>query len=152
MILSTTSAHAKYDYDMNPALRHLFIMLALYACAARAEWVEYYDPVHKSDAITYSTSSIKRLDEMHYSISVFTNYQAIQTAEVNRQKIQYQSKTEMQFFGCESQDFALGNYELYRDRDALGPKTAVVQKDLTWNPIVAGSLQMELLKKFCRAR
>ena len=135
---------------MKSSLRLLIASLFFWSVIAHAEWLTYKDPAQKGVVITYSTLSIKRIDEVHYAVSVFTNYPTMQTAEINRQKIQYQSKTETQFFGCETQDFALGAYELYRDKDALGPKTSVPAKDLLWNPITPGSLQMQFLNSFCR--
>jgi hypothetical protein len=135
---------------MKTYLRYFFCLLFFCCAFAHAEWLSYSDPTQKGVVITYSTLSIKRIDEIHFSVSVFTNYPALQTTEINRQKIQYQSKTETQFFGCETQDFALGAYELYRDKDAMGPKTSVPAKDLQWNSIAPGSLQMQFLSSFCR--
>ena len=137
---------------MNSSVKILSLLLLCTVKLAHAEWMEYYDPAHQGAAVTFSTSSIRRLDEVHYAVTVFTDYPAVQNAEVNKQKIEYLSKSETQFFGCETQDFALGAYELYRDRDALGSKTIVPQKELVWHPIAPGTLQMEFLKKFCLRR
>ncbi len=136
---------------LNPVRVLLFSSL-IFVAAAKAEWVEYFNANNQVSTVTYSTSSIKRADESHYSVTIFTNYKMMQSSELNKRKVQFQSKSETQIFGCEGQDFALGDYELYQARDALGLKTTVTQKELIWNPIAPGTLQMDLLHKFCATR
>jgi len=134
------------------SLAKFILFFALIAAATvRAEWVEYSDTANKSNIVTFSTTSLKRFDDVHYMVTVFTNYSGIQNIELNKRKIQFQSKSQTQMFGCETQDFALGDYELYQDRDAMGSKTQVNQNELLWKPITPASLQMDLLKKFCQA-
>jgi len=132
--------------------RFLLIFTLIFSASVKAEWVEYYNPVNKVNTITYSTSSVRRVDDFHYSVTVFTNYKDPQFSEINRRKVQFQSKSETQLFGCETQDYAPGDYELYQDRDAMGSKTTVMQKELSWNPVLPNTLQMDLLKKFCAIR
>lgn len=134
-------------------LLNLTALLAIvFSPYARCEWIPYADPLHKNAEITFSTLSIKRADEMHYAVTVFTNYSTMQSIISNKNKVEFQSKSEVQYFGCESAEFALGDAELYRGRDATGPKFTTIPKELTWNPIAAGSLQMEFLHKFCAVR
>ena len=136
---------------MNASAKCLFFVF-LYCSIANAEWIEYSNPTNKLSTVTFSTSSLKRQDEMHYSVNIFTNYSLVQTSEINRRRVQFQSKSETQFFGCESQEFALGDYELYQNRDANGSRTVVTQRELIWNSIAPNTLQMDLLKKFCTIR
>jgi hypothetical protein len=116
----------------------------------RAEWIEYSRPNNLKSSINFSTSSLVRLDDTHYGVTVFTNYPTVQSVEINKRKIQFQSKSQIQYFGCETQDFALGDYELYPSRDAVGSKAEVHQNEIIWNPITQNSLQMEFLKQFCK--
>lgn len=127
------------------------LLVLSYASLAFAEWIDYADASTKGSAVTFSTSSLKQFDDVHYAVTVFTNYNAVQTIELNKRKIQYESKSEIQLFGCETQDFALGDYELYQNKNATGSKTVVNQKEIIWNPVAPKTLQMELLRKFCRA-
>jgi len=128
------------------------LLATIFSPYVHCEWIPYSDPLHREAEVTFSTLSIKRADEVHYSVTVFTNYSATQEIINNRNKIQFLSKSEMQYFGCETQDFALGDTEYFRGRDATGPKMLVSPKDLIWNPIPPKALQMELLQKFCAAR
>jgi len=128
----------------------IWFFALLFTGPARAEWIEYFEPNNTNSSINFSTSSLVRVDDVHYAVTVFTNYRTVQTVEINKRKIQFQSKSQSQFFGCETQDFALGDYELYPARDAVGSKTEVRQNEIIWHQITPKSLQMELLNKFCR--
>jgi hypothetical protein len=134
------------------ALHKSILLIFFLPLTAKAEWIEYINPANKISTVTFSSSSIKRLDDLHYSVSIFTNYSLVQLAEINGRKVQFQSKSETQFFGCETQQFAYGDYELFQNRDAIGSRTVFVQKELIWSPISSGTLQMDFLKKFCSAR
>ena len=136
---------------MSTILRIFILLVLSYSTSADAEWIDYSDSANPGNVITFSTSSLQRLDDQHYTVNVFTNYGSIQNVELNKKIIAYQSKTQIQMFGCETADFALGNAELYHGRDATGSKTLINQNAVSWNPIAPKSLQMALLEKFCRS-
>jgi len=134
-------------------IRQLLLIIGLSLCInAHAEWINYYDPAHQEFTISYSTLSLRRFDQTHYSVIVLTNYKALQSLILNKQTVYYRSKSQQQLFECESQEFALGDYELYEGRDGQGEKTLVNQKELVWKIIPMQSLQMEFLKSFCARR
>jgi hypothetical protein len=134
-------------------IRQLLLIIGLSLCInAHAEWINYYDPAHQEFTISYSTLSLRRFDETHYLVTVLTNYKALQNLILNKQTVYYRSKSQQQLFECESQEFALGDYELYEGRDGQGEKTLVNQKELVWKIIPMQSLQMEFLKSFCARR
>lgn len=64
----------------------LFFAL-LFTGPARAEWIEYFEPNNTNSSINFSTSSLVRVDDVHYAVTVFTNYRTVQTAEINKRKI-----------------------------------------------------------------
>ncbi|MBT8541001.1 hypothetical protein G6722_06615 [Polynucleobacter paneuropaeus] len=134
-------------------IRLFLLLMSLSLCTnVHAEWINYYDPAYQEFTMSYSTLSLRRFDETHYSVTVLINYKTIQTAIVNKQTIYFRSKSQQQLFECESQEFALGNYELYEGKDGQGEKTLVDQKELVWKLIPVRSLQMEFLKSFCARR
>ncbi len=126
--------------------------LFLVSTNALSEWIDFADPIHKDASITFSTTSIKRVDEFHISVMVFTNYRNAQTIELNKRKVEYQSKSETQLFSCEDQEFAIGDADLFKDRDAQGGKTLYSQKELVWKPILDKTLQMAFINRFCARR
>ena len=48
------------------SLAKFILFFALIAAATvRAEWVEYSDTANKSNIVTFSTTSLKRFDDVH---------------------------------------------------------------------------------------
>ena len=134
-------------------IRQLLPIIGLSLCInAHAEWINYYDPAHQEFTISYSTLSLRRFDETHYSVTVLTNFKTVQNVILNKQIVYYRSISQQQLFECESQEFALGDYELYEGKDGQGVKTPVIQKELVWKRIPMQSLQMDFLKSFCARR